>query len=103
MVGFLLSYAALDWLGYKAPLSPSCKALLRQSRAALLRLSYIAPLKLSYKAPELHGSLKLSYKAHELHYSLKLSYKTLLKLSYYMAPKLRGSLATWLSRLSGSL
>ena len=47
-----------------------------------LKLSCKALLKLSYKAPELHGSLKLSY---------------------YMALELYGSLATWPSGLSGSL
>ena len=57
-------------------------------------------LRLSCKAPfeiELRCSLE-----NELQGSLKLSCKTLLKLSY-KAPELHGSLATWPSRLSGSL
>ena len=59
MGGFLLSYAALDWLGYRALLSPSNKALLRLSCEALFETE----LRCSLETPELHGSLKLSYKA----------------------------------------
>ena len=59
MVGFLLSYAALDRRGYRALLSPSNKALLKLSCKALFETK----LRCSFETELLHGSLKLSYKA----------------------------------------
>ena len=59
MVEFLLSYAALDRLGYKDLLSPSNKALLKLSYKALIEIE----LRCSLETELLHGSLKLSYKA----------------------------------------
>ena len=64
------------------PFETELQGSLKLSCKTILKPSYKALLKLSYKAPELHDSLKLSY---------------------YIAPKLHGSLATWPFGMAGSL